>query len=721
MADDRTTTAETTDPGPARADRPGRARPDRRTLAVDAAVLIGLAGVAITQPLLDLFGNNPTFFVAGNYGRRQIVMFALVVAFVPGAVAVALSTPFALVGRRASRAAHAVAVAVLAGLFGLVLGQTLGVDATLPAFALALVVGVGVALAEARYETVRRFLAYLALGNLVFVGLFVFASPTNGLLRGGFVAAQGEVTGPGLPGPVVVVVLDEFPLVAILREDGTINEERYPNLAALAERTTWFRNASAESSSTYVSVPSILTGRHVDADSLPVLRDHPRNLFTLFGDRYPVRAYEPVTHLCPVERCGAEPSQPLRQALSDAWVVYRHRVLPEALREGLPPIDQGWGNFGGGVGGGDGGASLPASDESWPTTSSGRPDPMARLDEVPRHDAGRVGQAAALRREIAAIRPIPSITMIHVLLPHHPYQLTPWGLHSTNTWVPAQVPEEGDPRLERVQREVAGLQELQIGAVDQMIGELMDHLDAQGAWDSTTLVVVSDHGLEVLPRFDRSPNTEARETILRIPLFIKAAGQTTGEVRDDPATTIDVLPSLVDLLDIETDWEMDGHSLFDGSEPGYEREVTTGVDSLLELVRERRRVLPDGDGWDSVAAIGEHGDLVGTAVADHEVGPASELSWSFDGREALADPAAAGGAVPVLMRGTVHGDRPPAGDLVVALDGVIAGTLGGYVETDDGWAFSGLLGPEVEGGAREVVAYEVERAGGTVTLHPLVT
>src|SRR5690606_5207132 len=89
VADDRTTTAETTDPGPARADRPGRARPDRRTLAVDAAVLIGLAGVAITRPLLDLFGNNPTFFVAGNYGRRQIVMFALVVGFVPGAVAVA--------------------------------------------------------------------------------------------------------------------------------------------------------------------------------------------------------------------------------------------------------------------------------------------------------------------------------------------------------------------------------------------------------------------------------------------------------------------------------------------------------------------------------------------------------------------------------------------------------------------------------------------------------
>jgi hypothetical protein len=58
-----------------------------RVLVVDGLVLLGLAGVAVTQPVLDLFGSNPTFFVAGGYGRRQIVAFALVVAFVPGLVA----------------------------------------------------------------------------------------------------------------------------------------------------------------------------------------------------------------------------------------------------------------------------------------------------------------------------------------------------------------------------------------------------------------------------------------------------------------------------------------------------------------------------------------------------------------------------------------------------------------------------------------------------------
>ena len=38
-----------------------------------ALIILGLSGLAVAQPLLDLFGNNPEFFVAGNYSRAQIV------------------------------------------------------------------------------------------------------------------------------------------------------------------------------------------------------------------------------------------------------------------------------------------------------------------------------------------------------------------------------------------------------------------------------------------------------------------------------------------------------------------------------------------------------------------------------------------------------------------------------------------------------------------------
>ncbi len=692
----------------------------RRRLVGDAAVLVGLAGVAITQPVLDLFGNNPTFFVAGNYGRRQIVMFVLVVALVPAAIVFALTAPARLAGRTAGAVAHAVGVGLFTALFGLVLCQTLGIDAAVLAFALALTLGVGVALAEMRSDAMRRFLMYLAVGNVAFIALFAFTSPTSALLGGTFYADEGNVSGPPLQGPVTLVVLDEFPLTAILRPDGTIDDSLYPNLAALAGQSTWFRNASAETIHTYLSVPSIMTGNDTEEGMLPIYEDHPRNIFTLFGGRYPVNNYEVVTDLCPPDTCARPPGQPLSQALADASVVYRHRVLPSSLRDGLPAVDQGWGNFGEGIGG-DG---APVSERTVVTTSSGEADPLARMEEVPEHEGGRHGQAYALRRELLEIGPEPAVNFVHALLPHHPYELTTWGVRSSDTWVPNELPSPGDPNHDRFFAELYGQQAMQIAVVDGIVGEMMAHLQATGAWDTGTLIVVSDHGLSTRPtEFTRDLTDENQDEVLRIPLFVRTPGQTSGEIRDDPATTLDVLPSLIDLLDIDTDWVMAGHSLFDGSEPGYDRLLTTDVDDMLDYVEERQAFLRPGQGWARILGIGEHSDLVGTRVADHEVGEPSDFTWSFDGADALAAPDAAGGVVPVLLNGDVHGgERAPSSDLVVALDGVISGTAGGCLPLDGGgWRCTGLLGPEVEGGADEVVAYEVERRGDVVTLHPLVT
>lgn len=695
---------------------PARTRPWRR-LATDAAVLVGLAGLAVTQPVLDLFGRNPTFFVAGNYGRRRTVLFALVVALVPATVVWLATTLAGLAGRRARVVAHGVGVALFAGLFGLVVCRTLGVDAEAVALVLAAALGAAVAIAEARLATVRRYLSWLAAGNLVFLALFLVGSPTSELLTGAVVADAGAVRIPPLDGPVTVVVLDEFPLAAVLRPDGTINEVRYPNLAALAGESTWFRNASTEWPSTALSVPEILSGTRSDEDDLPFLADHPRNLFTLFGGAYPVSSYEPVTDLCPPDRCSRPEPSPLGQALSDAWVVYRHRVLPGSLRSSLPAVDHGWGDFGDAVG-----EAPPAPSTPPPTTSSGQPDRMARLDELPESDGGRIGQAGVLRREMLRLGSEPSVNLIHVLLPHHPYDLTPWGVSSTNRWVPATMPDPGEPDHERAFAELYAMQAMQVAAVDQMLGELVAHLRATGAWDTGTFVLVSDHGIDITPpRFSRTVNDENEDGVLRIPLFVRAPGLTPGEVRDEPATTLDVLPSLIDILGIEADWELDGHSLFDGSEPGYERALSTGTfEEGLGYVARQQAHLGPGDGWTSVLAIGENGDLVGTAVADHRVGTPSRLSWRYDQAAELADPAAAGGMAPVQLRGTVAGSDEPPPDLVVALDGVISGTIGGYLPHDDGWAFTGVLGPEIAGGAAEVTAYEVERRGRKTTLHPLV-
>ena len=59
-----------------------------------------------------------------------------------------------------------------------------------------------------------------------------------------------------------------------------------------------------------------------------------------------MRRYEPVTDMCPSSICEPPPRQPLSQALEDACVVYGHRVLPSAVRDELPTIDDSWGAYG---------------------------------------------------------------------------------------------------------------------------------------------------------------------------------------------------------------------------------------------------------------------------------------------------------------------------------------------------------------------------------------
>jgi hypothetical protein len=60
---------------------------------------------------------------------------------------------------------------------------------------------------------------------------------------------------------VVVVIFDEFPSTSLLGSNHHIDAVRYPNFAALARGSTWFRNATSVSDTTFAAVPSILDGR----------------------------------------------------------------------------------------------------------------------------------------------------------------------------------------------------------------------------------------------------------------------------------------------------------------------------------------------------------------------------------------------------------------------------------------------------------------------------
>jgi len=112
--------------------------------------------------------------------------------------------------------------------------------------------------------------------------------------------------------PVIMIVLDEFPVDALLGPDGTIDRGRYPSFAELARTGTWYRNASTVYDSTTKAVPAILDGKAPEKGTRPNFLDHPRSVYDLFGSRgYRIVSSEEATAICPPRYCpGSRPRRP---------------------------------------------------------------------------------------------------------------------------------------------------------------------------------------------------------------------------------------------------------------------------------------------------------------------------------------------------------------------------------------------------------------------------
>src|SRR5207249_3270872 len=116
----------------------------------------------------------------------------------------------------------------------------------------------------------------------------------------------------------------------------------------------------------------------------------------------------------------------------------------------------------------------------------------------------------------------PTLSFLHILLPHVPYNYLPSGkTYETgsslagllrNTWV-------GDETLvdQAYQRYL-----LQVGFVDTLVGQLINRLKAVGLYDRSLVVITADHGVSFRPKeFRRLLTPTNFQDILPVPLFIK--------------------------------------------------------------------------------------------------------------------------------------------------------------------------------------------------------
>ena len=128
-----------------------------REPAVRGAQLFAASGFALAQPLFDILGKNAEFFAVRGSTPGDIVLFALVVTFVPALVLWSVELVVGIVSARAAIVLHHVFLAFLGAVFGAYALKRVGLDAT--AALIAGAVAIGVALAVACGASGRRGLS----------------------------------------------------------------------------------------------------------------------------------------------------------------------------------------------------------------------------------------------------------------------------------------------------------------------------------------------------------------------------------------------------------------------------------------------------------------------------------------------------------------------------------------------------------------------------------
>lgn len=121
------------------------------------------------------------------------------------------------------------------------------------------------------------------------------------------------------------------------------------------------------------------------------------------------------------------------------------------------------------------------------------------------------------------------------------------------TWM-TEPPSAGD--IEHC----VNLYDATIRTTDRQLEALFADLEEHGQLDRTIVVVTSDHGEEFWEHGGLRHAVTLYDEMLRVPLWIMVPGR-PGNVVREPMSQADLFPTLLDLLDIPSPGDEDGHSM----------------------------------------------------------------------------------------------------------------------------------------------------------------
>ena len=333
------------------------------------------------------------------------------------------------------------------------------------------------------------------------------------------------------------------------------DESTCPNLEALASGGVVLEDAYSTTSWTLPSHMSILTGLPEVVHAVDIDNHHPSDEVTFLQEHLRAAGYRTAgfftgPYLDPVfgfdrgfDRYESAYGPELGAAARDLEQARRNL---DAARE-------------------NGNADVISAAQARYTNANRQVEALSHRDR----SSATVTDAALAELESMAADEEPFFLFVHYFDPHYDYappeelarRFDPdWDgsvpIHSflgnpnISTFDPA-TGERERVASDRTMAHVQGMYEGELAWTDQEIGRLLDRLETLGLADDTLVIVTADHGDEFFEHGGLGHRSTLYEEQVRVPMILRLPGKVpAGERKDGIVSTIDVVPTVLELLEL---------------------------------------------------------------------------------------------------------------------------------------------------------------------------
>ncbi len=680
----------------------------KKSLLGDSVAIFSLYSLSVSRPLFEVLGPGAQYFVFKRASRLEIFIFVFALSFIIPAMMVLIRFLLSKISEKAGNFFQGMMIAVLTLAFILPsLNRHHLITNNGILIMLILCCGL-LGLGYFLINWLRLFYVYLAPAILLVPLLFLFSPRIHRILFSSMpeipaVKIQSDTS-------LVFVIFDEFPLISLLNENREI-DPRYPNFLKMSKEWNWYRGTSTVAELTESAVPGVLTGCYPEKGRLPVIMDYPKNLFTLLRSSHHIEAFETISWMNP-GHVLANQDEGYRTRWSslgsDLWIVFLNIVVPEKYLSKLPPVGHSWGDFAA-------------------NAAKGRANRASYAGD----------RVMLLKSFLDVVQPAntPVVYFLHVMLPHTPWHLLPSGKdYESKTFegliVKGEKWKNDEPAVQRAyQRHL-----LQVGYVDHWLGNLFQRLKQIGLYDKSVIVVVADHGISFTtggpPRMLMEENAEE---IIFVPLFIKAPNQKIGRTLDWNVETIDILPTVADLMKFRIPWKVDGVSVANQSPPADRPRIICGPFCQTHFTFDSK-LYADGSplkrkiSWfgtqsnDRMFQFGPCSELIGKTVPT-PTKTAENITIKLRNRDLFTNINLHLDAIPTFVAGVINSSSnlPARIRIGVSMNGVIVATTSSFALNSNSHAFDAVI-PEssLQAGNNQVQIYEIPSCSDPLLLMPQV-